>query len=179
MSYPSLHAGYIASVRRMVMDNIVLVLLVKSSCWPWKYPGESPTYTFHEESIYNTRERPTIKLVELSINNDHIVDRCNSQHHISNGTSHNNAQWACLTYPTACSWVSTTHRSYSQLTFFNIFVKTLFVSVVVFTFNRSFYPTTSAAVPPVSFLILHSRETCTNYVVRQWDREKPYAKDSR
>ena len=31
--------------------------------------------------------------------------------------------------------------------------------VVVFTLNRSFYPTTSAAaVPPVSFLILHPRE---------------------
>ena len=29
-------------------------------------------------------------------------------------------------------------------------------AVVVFTFNRSFYPTTSAA-PPVSFLILHPR----------------------
>ena len=29
--------------------------------------------------------------------------------------------------------------------------------VVVFTLNRSFYPTTSA-VPPVSFLILHPRE---------------------
>ena len=30
--------------------------------------------------------------------------------------------------------------------------------VVVFTLNRSFYPTTSA-VPPVSFLILHPRDT--------------------
>ena len=32
------------------------------------------------------------------------------------------------------------------------------VVVVVFTLNRSFYPTTSA-VPPVSFLILHPRDT--------------------
>ena len=31
------------------------------------------------------------------------------------------------------------------------------VVVVVFTLNRSFYPTTPA-VPPVSFLILHPRE---------------------
>ena len=31
------------------------------------------------------------------------------------------------------------------------------VVVVVFTSNRSFYPTASA-VPPVSFLILHPRE---------------------
>ena len=30
--------------------------------------------------------------------------------------------------------------------------------LVVFTLNRSFYPTTSSAVPPVSFLILHPRE---------------------
>ena len=29
ISYPSLHAGYVVSVRRMVMDNIVLV---NSSC---------------------------------------------------------------------------------------------------------------------------------------------------
>ena len=43
---------YILSVRRMVMDNIVLV---KSSCWPWWHPGESPTYIFHEEYIQNTR----------------------------------------------------------------------------------------------------------------------------
>ena len=55
----------------MVVDNIVLV---KSSCWPWEHPGESPTYyIFHEEYIQDTRERPTMKLVELSINN-HIVD---------------------------------------------------------------------------------------------------------
>ena len=33
----------------------------------------------------------------------------------------------------------------------------LVVVVVVFTLNRSFYPTTSA-VPPVSVLILHPRE---------------------
>ena len=39
------------------------------------------------------------------------------------------------------------------------------VVVVVFTLNRSFYPTTSAVLP-VSFLILHPREIPgTNYVV--------------
>ena len=32
ISYPSLYAGYLVSVHRMVMDNIVLE---KSSCWPW------------------------------------------------------------------------------------------------------------------------------------------------
>ena len=32
------------------------------------------------------------------------------------------------------------------------------VIVVVFVLNRSFYPTPSPAVPPVSFLILHPRE---------------------
>ena len=39
----------------------------------------------------------------------------------------------------------------------NCFDSKVVVVAVVFTFNRSFYPTTSA-VPPVSFLILHPRE---------------------
>ena len=43
-------------------------------------------------------------------------------------------------------------------------------SVVVFTLNCSFYPTTSA-VPPVSFLILHPRDT-NSVVTRQWDKRK-------
>ena len=34
---------------------------------------------FHEEDIENTRERPTMKLVELSINN-HIVDVIHKHH---------------------------------------------------------------------------------------------------
>ena len=56
----------------------------------------------------------------------------------------------------------------------------LFVVVVgggvVFTLNRSFYPT--SAVPPVSFLILHPRDT--NYVVTEHETEKkPNAKQSR
>ena len=38
-----------------------------------------------------------------------------------------------------------------------IVILSSWVVVVVFTLNRSFYPTTSA-VPPVSFLILHPRE---------------------
>ena len=51
------------------------------------------------------------------------------------------------------------------------------VVVVVFTLNRSFYPTTSAVLP-VSFLILHPREIPgTNYVVTV--REKPNAEESR
>ena len=48
--------------------------------------------------------------------------------------------------------------------------------VVVFTLNRSFHLTTSA-VPPVSFLILHPRYKFCGH--RQWDREKPNAKESR
>ena len=44
--------------------------------------------------------------------------------------------------------------------------------VVVFTLNRSFYPTTSA-VPPVSFLVLHPRDT--KYVVTGSETEKPKA----
>ena len=46
------------------------------------------------------------------------------------------------------------------------------VVVVVFTLNRSFYPTTSA-IPPVSFLILHPREILrsTNYVVTDSERK--------
>ena len=45
---------------------------------------------------------------------------------------------------------------------------TVHVDVVVFSFNRSFYPTTSA-VPPVSFLIIHPREikTLWSQTVRQ------------
>ena len=48
--------------------------------------------------------------------------------------------------------------------------------VAVFTLNRSMYPATSA-VPPVSFLILHPRDT--NYVVTDSQTEKPNAKESR
>ena len=44
------------------------------------------------------------------------------------------------------------------------------VVVVVFELNRSFYSTTSA-VPPVSFLILHPREI-PNYVVTDTEKEK-------
>ena len=43
------------------------------------------------------------------------------------------------------------------------------VVVVVFTLNRSFYPTTSA-VPPVSSLILHPRDT--NSVVTDSETDK-------
>ena len=48
-------------------------------------------------------------------------------------------------------------------------VQTLGLKTVVFKFNRSFYPTT-LAVPPVSFLILHPRDT--NYVVTDSEKEK-------
>ena len=41
-----------------------------------------------------------MKLVELSINN-HIVDVIHKRH-ITNGTYHKRAQWACLTYHAAC-----------------------------------------------------------------------------
>ena len=61
---------------------------------------------------------------------------------------------------------------------FLISVLTIFI-VVVFTLNRTFYPTTSA-VPPVSFLILHPREMPgTNCVVTDSETEKPNAKASR
>ena len=50
--------------------------------------------------------------------------------------------------------------------FFSVCWSVVVVVVVVFTLNRSFYPTTSA-VPP-AFLILHPREIPgTNFVVRQ------------
>ena len=69
ISHPSLISGYIVSVGRMVMDRIVLV---KSSCWPWQHPGESPTYLSRGTNIEHARTAYH-KLVELSINN-HIVD---------------------------------------------------------------------------------------------------------
>ena len=117
ISYPSLYAGYIASVRRMVMDNIVLE---KSSCWPWRHPGESRSYIFHEEYT-NTRERSTMKLVELSINN-HIVDSIHKHHILHMSWNIAQARPISVSYiPSSLqSWVSTTHRSYSQLMFFNI-----------------------------------------------------------
>ena len=40
----------------------------KSSCWPWQHAGESPTYIFHKDKTWNTREQFFVK---LSIN--HIV----------------------------------------------------------------------------------------------------------
>ena len=53
---------------------------------------------------------------------------------------------------------------------------TLHVFAVVFTLNRSFYPTTSA-VPPVSFLILHPREI--QIMWSQTETEKTNAEESR
>ena len=50
------------------------------------------------------------------------------------------------------------------------------VVVVVFTLNRSLYPTASA-VPPVSFLILHPRDT--KAVVTDNETEEPNAKELR
>ena len=50
------------------------------------------------------------------------------------------------------------------------------VVVVVFKLDRSFYPTTSA-VPPVSFLILHPRET--QIMWSDSETEKSNAKESR
>ena len=71
----------IVSVRRMVLDRIVFV---KSSRWPSASPrGVTDLALFHEECIQNTRERPTIKLVELSINK-HILDLIH-KHHTTNG----------------------------------------------------------------------------------------------
>ena len=48
------------------------------------------TDLFHEEYIKNTRERPTMNLVELRINN-HIVDVVHKQY-ITNGTYLKRAQ---------------------------------------------------------------------------------------
>ena len=48
------------------------------------HPRESPTDTSFMKNTQNTRERPTMKLVELSINK-HIVDEIRN-HHIINGT---------------------------------------------------------------------------------------------
>ena len=46
----------------------------------------TPTYIFHEEYIWNTSERPTMVLVELSTRiNNHIVDITHI-HHTTNGT---------------------------------------------------------------------------------------------
>ena len=65
-----------------------------------------------------------MKLVEPSINN-HIVDAIH-KHHITQ-MSWNIAQARPMSVSyvprSSQSWVSTTHRSYSQLTFFNILIK--------------------------------------------------------
>ena len=52
----------------------------------------------------------------------------------------------------------------------------MYVVVFVFTLNRAFYPTTSA-VPPVSFLILHTGEI--QILWSRWDREETNAEDWR
>ena len=85
----------------------------------------------------NTRERSTMKLVELSINN-YIVDAIHKHHiaHTCHGTKHKRAQWAFYVPRSLQSWVSTTHRSYSQLTFFNIkkhYIKYLALYVLCLT----------------------------------------------
>ena len=61
---PTLYAGYIISVHRMVMEIVLSTL--------GQHPGESPTCILHEDEIKNTCEQPSVKLVKASINN-HIA----------------------------------------------------------------------------------------------------------
>ena len=78
---------------------------------------------------YGTRERLALKLVDLSINN-HIVDLIH-KHYLINGiysASAPNERVSRITQLAKLS--STTHRSCSQLTFFNFLTKYLTSAVV-------------------------------------------------
>ena len=72
-------------------------------------------------------------------------------------------------------WILRTHVVILNTQFHELSLSRSCVVVVV-TLSRSFYPT--SAVPPVSFLILHPRDT--KFVVTDSEREKPkVAEESR
>ena len=70
---PTLYAGYIVSVHRMVTRNRPVD--------PGSIQGSHRpiVYILHDDKIYNTRERPSVKFVKLSINN-HIVGLVHKHH---------------------------------------------------------------------------------------------------
>ena len=117
---PPFFAGYIVSVRRTVIGSSS-----KSSCWPWQYPGESLTceYIFHEEHV-NIEHARTAYHKTCGTEYQQPYRRFNSQKPYSYYKG-NIAQ----ARPTSVSdvsrslqsWLSTTHWSYSQLTFFQFF----------------------------------------------------------
>ena len=90
---------------------------------------------------YGTRERLALKLVDLSINN-HIVDLIH-KHYLINGiysASAPNERVSRITQLAKLS--STTHRSCSQLTFFN--------------FSQVFVQRHSQVIADVSLRVFHS-----------------------
>ena len=78
--YPSRYAGYIVCVCRMVTDRIVFV---NRPVDPGSTQGSHrPKSVTRNKYSYRTRERPSIKLVELTINN-HVGEV--HKHYITNG----------------------------------------------------------------------------------------------
>ena len=72
----------------------------KSSCWPWQYPGQPPTYILHKDK--KLEHARTIFCVELSINN-HIVGLVHKNH-----TRHQVSYTNVSDVPRSLqSWVST------------------------------------------------------------------------
>ena len=47
--------------------KIMIFVTIFVSALPvvFQHPGESPTYTFHEDQTYNTRERSSVNFVQL------------------------------------------------------------------------------------------------------------------
>ena len=112
------------------MDNIVLR---RSSCWPWWHPGESPTFIFHEEYILRSIEHARTAYHETcGTKYQQPYRRCNSQtpyykRNIESAPSERvlrTTQLAKLSFKI--------HRSYSQVTFFNIFINVQIIGNVNF-----------------------------------------------
>ena len=67
-----------------------------------------------------------MELVELSINN-HIVDVNSQTPYYKSNIAQARPMSVSDVLRSLQSWVSTTHRSYSQLTFFNVFIKYIYL----------------------------------------------------
>ena len=109
---PTLYAGYITSTHILVMES--------RSVDPGSIQGSHRPISFMriKYTSQNSSERPSVKLVKLSINND-IVGLVH-KHHIINEISNKHVQRTCLMYHAACKVeFQPFNRSYSQLTFFN------------------------------------------------------------
>ena len=126
--------------------------------WPWQHPGESPTYILHEDWIQNTRERPSVKFVKLSINN-HIVGFAH-KHHINHSIGRTHS-WRFSTF--FKSWKNFSCE-YDRLNGWNSTLQAVWyithVGIVWFSWTK----------PTIWLLILSFTQyrSCVFYVLSLW-----------